>query len=183
MTLLNTIFILGAAFLAVFWESAFNGVRHLLGAQVDLLPALMVYASLYGSFATIVLLAVLSGLWFDSLSANPLGVTILPLFVIGLGIYTNRDLILRTQTIAQLVLGLVASSLAPLLTLMLLLTTGHEPNLGWGTAWQLLVMACGGAVITPVCFEMFGLLNRALVHDRGGPSSFRPDREIRRGRS
>src|SRR2546425_11720655 len=43
MTLLNTIFILGAAFLAVFWEAAFHGVRHLLGAQVDLLPALMVY--------------------------------------------------------------------------------------------------------------------------------------------
>ena len=38
----------GAAFLAVFWEAAFRGVRHLLGAQVDLLPPLMVYAGLCG---------------------------------------------------------------------------------------------------------------------------------------
>src|SRR5437763_8824892 len=97
MNLLTNIFILGAAFLAVFWEAAFHGLRHLLGAQIDLLPALMVYASLYGSFVTILLLAVLGGLWFDSLSANPLGVTILPLFVIGFAIFANRELILRTQ--------------------------------------------------------------------------------------
>ena len=183
MTLLNTIFILGAAFLAVFWQAAFNGVRHLLGAQIDLLPALMIYASLYGGFTTVVLLAVLGGLWFDSLSTNPLGVSVLPLFVIGVSIYASRELILRSQTIAQLVLGLVASAAAPVMTLLLLLTTGHEPLFGWGTLWQLLVMAIGGAIATPVCFEIFGLLNRALVHDRPGASSFRPDREIRRGRS
>ena len=46
MNWLNTVFILGAAFLAVFWQAAFRGVRHVLGAQVDLLPPLMVYASL-----------------------------------------------------------------------------------------------------------------------------------------
>jgi len=183
MTLLTTIFVLGAAFLAVFWEVAFQGVRHLLGAQIDLLPALMVYASLYGSFLTILLLAVLGGLWFDSLSANPLGVTMLPLFLVGFGIFSSRELILRTQTVAQLSLGLIASALVPGMTLLLLLTTGYEPLLGWGTVWQFFVMAIGGAIATPLCFELFNFLNRTLVHDRGGPSSFRPDREIRRGRS
>ena len=84
MSALNTIFILVAAFLAVFGEAAFPGVRHWLGAQVDLLPALMVYASLCAGLATVALLAVLGGLWFDSLSANPLGVSILPLFIVGL---------------------------------------------------------------------------------------------------
>ena len=90
MTWLNTIFILVAAFLAVFWEAAFNGVRHLLGGQIDLLPPLIVYASLTASLSTVSALAVLGGLWFDSLSANPLGVIVLPLFVIGLAIYINR---------------------------------------------------------------------------------------------
>lgn len=183
MTVINTVFILSAAFLAVFWEAAFQGVRHLLGAQIDLLPALMVYASLYGNFVTILLLAVLGGLWFDSLSANPLGVTILPLFLVGFGIFSGRELILRTQTVAQLALGWLASFFVPGATLLLLLTTGYEPLLGWGTIWQLLVMAIGGAIATPVCFELFNFLNRAFIHDRGGPSSFRPDREIRRGRS
>src|SRR5436190_17426961 len=180
---INTIAILLVAFLAVFLESYFRGLRNLVGAQIDLLPALMVYASLSAGISTVALLAVLGGLWFDSLSANPLGITVLPLIIIGVAIYSSRDLILRTQTIAQLVLGLTASAVAPMMTLLLLLTTGHEPLFGWGTFWQLLVMTLGGAIATPVCFETFGLLNRLLVHDRPGVSSFRPDREIRRGRS
>ena len=57
MNWLNTILVLLVAYLAVFWEAAFNWVRHLLGAQIDLLPALMVYASLCGSLATVALLA------------------------------------------------------------------------------------------------------------------------------
>ena len=62
MTLLTTIFVLGAAFLAVFWEAAFQGVHHLLGTQINLLPTLMVYANLYGNFITILLLTVLGDL-------------------------------------------------------------------------------------------------------------------------
>ena len=42
---------------------------------------------------TVTLLArLLGGLWFDSLSANPLGVTVLPLFAIGLAIHLKREL-------------------------------------------------------------------------------------------
>jgi cell shape-determining protein MreD len=179
----NTVFVLATAYLAVFGEAAFDGVRHLIGSQIDLLPALMVYAGLCAGITTVALLAVLGGLWFDSLSFNPLGVSILPLFVIGLVIHVKRDLILRDQTFAQLVLGFAASAAAPALTLLLLLTTGHTPLLGWGTLWQLIVMSVGGAVATPIGFELFGWLNRALVHPRARQSSFRPDREIRRGKS
>jgi cell shape-determining protein MreD len=182
MNWLNTLFILVTAFLAVFWEAAFNGVRHLIGAQIDLLPALMVYAGLCAGITTVVLLAVLGGLWFDSLSANPLGVSVLPLFVIGLLIHVKRDLILRDQTFAQSVLGLAASAAVPVLTLLLLLTTRHTPLFGWGTLWQLIVMSVGGAIATPICFELFGWLDRTLVHHRAAQTSFRADREIRRGR-
>lgn len=182
MNWLNTILILAAAFLAVFWEASFNGVRHLLGAQIDLLPPLIVYASLRADLTTVALLAFLGGLWFDSLSANPLGISVFPLFVSGWFIWGNRELILRDQTFAQLVLGLCVSAVAPVLTLLLLLTTGHSPLFGWGTLWQLLVMSLGGALATPVTFEVFGWLQRVLVHNRPTQSSFRPDREIRRGR-
>jgi cell shape-determining protein MreD len=157
-------------------------LSHLLRAQIDFLPALMVYASLTGGLATVCLLAVLGGLGFDSLSANPLGVTVLPLFVIGLGLHLYRDLILRDQFFAQLSLGLTASALAPIFTLILLLTTGHRPLLGWGTLWQLLVMSIGGGIATPVCFELFKFINRTFGPPQVSESSFRPDREIRRGR-
>jgi rod shape-determining protein MreD len=182
MNWLQTILLLGAAFLAVFWEAAFGGLRQLLGAQVDLLPPLMVYASLQGSIVTVALLAFCGGLWFDSLSANPLGVTVLPLFVVGFVIHLKHELILRDQTFAQLVLGLAASAATPLLTLLILLTMGHAPLLGWGTLWQLLVLGVGGAAATPLCFELLNWLQRTLVHSGDTQSSFRPDREIRRGR-
>jgi cell shape-determining protein MreD len=182
MNWLNTVLVLGAAFLAVFWEAAFGGVRQLLGAQIDLLPPLMVYASLCTGLATVTLLALCGGLWFDSLSANPLGVTVFPLFAIGLAIHLKRELILRDQTFAQLVLGLAASAALPVLTVLLLLTMGRAPLLGWGTLWQLVVVSLGGAVATPICFELFGWLRRTLVHHGDAASSFRPDREIERGR-
>jgi len=182
MSWLHTLLILGTAFLAVFWEAGFGGLRHLLGAQVDLLPPLMVYTGLCAGITTVTLLALAGGLLFDSLSANPLGVTVLPLFAVGLAVHVKRELILRDQTFAQVVLGLGASAAAPVLTVLLLLSMGRPPLLGWGTLWQLTVLSVGGAIATPVYFELFGWLQRSLVHQGAMESSFRPDREIRRGR-
>ncbi|HOX59199.1 MAG TPA: hypothetical protein P5205_18545 [Candidatus Paceibacterota bacterium] len=182
MNWLHTALVLVAAYLAVFWEAAFGGIRHVFGAQVDLLPPLMVYASLCTGLTTVTLLALLGGLWFDSLSANPLGVTVFPLFAIGLALHLKRELILRDQIFAQVVLGLAASAAAPVLTLLLLLTMARAPLLGWGTLWQLIVLSLGGAIATPIFFELFGWLQRTLVHHADTQSSFRPDREIRRGR-
>ena len=74
MNVFNAILILAAAFLAVFAEAAFQLPRQLFGAQVDLLPALMVYAALSAGLPTISLLSILGGVWLDTFSANPLGI-------------------------------------------------------------------------------------------------------------
>lgn len=182
MNWLQTLLILVAVFMAVLWEAAFPGLRHLLGAQIDLLPPLIVYAALRAGLLTVVLAAFCGGLWLDSLSANPLAITVLPLFAVGLAVYACREVVLREQVVAQLVLGLAASAAVPVLTLVLLLTMGANPLRGWGTLWQLVVMAVGGCIATPILFVLFEWVQRALFHARPGQSSFRPDREIRRGR-
>jgi len=183
MSALNSILILIAALLAVFWEAAFNGIRHVLGAQLDLLPGLIVYAGLRAGLPTVALTALLGGMMLDSLSANPLGVSVLPLFVVGIAVYSQRELILRDQLFAQMILGLAASAIVPLLTILLLLTKSGTPLLGWASVWQWIVMSVGGAVATPVWFYIFGLFDRAFSYRRASESSsFRPDREIRRGR-
>ncbi|HWF19995.1 MAG TPA: hypothetical protein VG754_12045 [Verrucomicrobiae bacterium] len=182
MNWLTPILILLVAFVTVYLEATFTGVRHFLGAQIDLLPALMVYASLSASLATISVLAVCGGLWFDSLSSNPLGISILPLFLSGYLIYLRRGLILREQHFAQLVLGLLASSIVPLLTLLLLLSSRQPLVVGWGTLWQWIVMSLGGCVLTPVIFRLFDGLHHALRYQPVVETSFRLDREIRRGR-
>jgi rod shape-determining protein MreD len=182
MNLLQPILILAAAFLAVFGEAMFPILRHWLGAQVDLLPVLMVYAALNTDLVTVSLLAVLGGLWFDALSANPLGTSILPLYAVGSLICLRRDLILRELSFAQLVLGTVASAAVPALSILLLLTAGKQPLLGWGSLWQWIVMTAGGAAATPLVFALFDWCNRSLGYQPRTEPGFRPDREIRRGR-
>ena len=182
MNAFNTIIILTAAFLAVFAEAAFPLLHRWLGAQVDLLPALMICAALNTDIVTVSLLAVLGGLWFDSLSANPLGVSILPLFAIGFVIYAKRDLILRVP-FAQVVLGAAASAIAPGFTVLLLLTGGEDPLLGWGSIWQWVVMTAGGAVATPLVFHFFDWCQRTLGYQPASETAFRPDREIRRDKN
>jgi len=182
MNVLQTMLILAAAFLAVFAEASFQLPRHLFGAQVDVLPALMIYAALNTNTVTVSLLAALGGLWFDALSANPLGVSILPLFAVGFPICLRRDLILRELPFAQVVLGATASAVVPALCILLLLTGGHGPLLGWGSIWQWLVMTAGGALATPIIFALFDWCQHALGYQPQTETSFRPDREIRRGR-
>jgi len=178
-----TMFVLAAAFMAVFLETSLGLFRNLLGAQMDLLPALMVYAALTLGFTTIVLLALCGGLWFDSLSLNPLGASVLPLLLIGLLIYRSRDLLMREHLPAQVILGVAAGAAQPLGTLFILLNAGARPLLGWVSLWHWLVMAAGSGAVTPVCFKLFDRLRRALEYQPVTQSSFRPDREIKRGRS
>ena len=49
-----------------------------------------------------------------------------------------------------MVLGTVASAVVPVLTVLLLLTGGKEPLLGWGSLWQWLVMTRAARLATPV---------------------------------
>jgi rod shape-determining protein MreD len=182
MNVFRTILILACAFLAVFGEATLAAPRHWLGAQVDLLPALMIYTALNAGLPTIALLAVLGGIWFDALSANPLGVSILPLAVIGWPVYLRRDLILRDLPFAQFVLGAVASAAAPALTMLLLLSGGKELLLGWGTLWQWIMMITIGAVATPFIFSLMDACNRALGYQERVEPGFRLDREIQRSR-
>jgi rod shape-determining protein MreD len=183
MNKLNAILILLAVFLAVFLEASFTIPRRLLGAQIDLLPALVVYASLTEGLAVTTASAVFGGLLFDSLSANPVGISVLPLFAVGLIIHSQRDLILRGQTFAQATLGLGASAFVPAATLLLLLTKGQQPLLGWVSLWQWIVMSLAGAAATPLLFRLFDRLQQTFGYRHTTETSFRPDREIRRGRN
>ncbi len=175
-------FILAAAYLAVFLEACLNIPRSWIGAQIDLLPALMVYTALTNDIVVIGILALAGGLCFDALSANPLGVSVLPLFLIGFGIDRARELLVRESVYSQFVLGAAASAAQPLAALFLMLNLGAAPSLGWRTLWQWVVLTAGGAVATPLLFAVFDRIHRALDYQPAHQSSFRPDREIKRGR-
>ncbi len=182
MSRFNTIAILVVAYLAVFAQSTMNEFRQIFGVQIDLLPSLVVYASLSGGVVMLSLVSVCSGLWFDSLSANPIGVSILPLFLTGLFIQRSRKIILRHQPFAQFVLGASASAAVPLMTVLLLVNTYVQPLVSWFSIWQLLVMSAIGGIATPLWFLVFDYLGETFNYRNIEESSFRPDRQIKRGR-
>jgi rod shape-determining protein MreD len=183
LTWLNTAAIVLIAYVAVFLEARVSLVRNWIGVQPDLLPALMVYCGLSTSLVTITLTAFLGGLWFDSLSSNPLGATVLPLLIVGVIVYRLRDLVLRDQPYARLMLGGAAGAAVPLMTVLLLLANGYKPLIGWGSLWQWTVLALAAGLLTPVCFWTLERISAALAYTRTTESTFRPDREIKRGRA
>ncbi len=182
MNWIQPILVLLTAFLAVYAQATLEGFRYVTGTQFNLLPALMVYAALSGGTGFVALLAVCGGTWLDSLSANPLGVSVLPLLAAGLVINHYRSLLLRQHRYAQVVLGLASGAAVPLLTVVLLLSLNTHPLLGWGSLWQWLVMTLVCGVATPVFFEAFDRLSRALSYPHLPESSLRANREIKRGR-
>ena len=182
MNWFNTIALLLVTYLVVFFQVTFNELRHLIGAQVDLLPSLVVYTALSSGLVTLAFVAVCGGLWMDSLSANPLGVTMLPLFVVGLLIQRSREFILRDQPYAQMMLGLSASAAVPLLALVILFNIDVHPLVGWFSLWQWLVVSAVGACATPLWFGLFDWIGRVLNYRPVAEGGHRPDREIKRGR-
>jgi hypothetical protein len=178
---LRSLLLLALAFFGVFAESVVDFPRLWLGTQFDVLPPLVVYAALTSGVGTLALLATAGGLWADALSGNPLGVTVLPLFWVGLALHWRRDLILCHLPYTQCVLGGMASATVPPLTVVVLLTLGERPLLGWGTLWQFLVVALGGAAVTPICFRVLEGLTRTFAYQPTPAAPFPADREIKRG--
>lgn len=182
MNWFNNIALTVTTYLLVWLQSTFNEFRSLTGVQIDLLPSLVVYAALRSNLSGLTIVAVLGGLLYDSVSANPLGVTMLPLFAVGTAIQHAREFILRDQGYAQMVLGLAASAGVPLIALLILVNIDAQPLVGWFSLWQWVVNSVVGALFTPVWFKIFDLIGLVLNYRPLGQSSFRPDREIKRGR-
>ena len=140
--------VLVVTYLAVFLQSRLVFLRQFAGAQVDLLPALLVYTGLSCSLPVVVAVAVIGGLWLDALAANPLGLSLIPLAAAGLLCHAYRDVILRDDLGTQLSLGFAASAGVPLVTLGLLIVAGAEPLYGGWFAWRWLVSAALGAALS-----------------------------------
>ena len=143
----NTGLLIGA-YLLVFLQSHWQGPRLWLGFQPDLTPALLICAGLTLGAGQVSTSAMLTGLWLDSLSANPLGLSVLPLFIAGWAVFTFRDLILRDDLVAQFYLGTAAGAAVPLLQVWLLRLVGATPLFGWemGVWWIINALFCGLAV-------------------------------------
>ncbi len=184
MTLFRSILILLTALLAVFVETQVGFTERLLAVRIPLLPAVVVYGALRGGPGVLTATATLGGLGLDSLSANPLGLSVIPLLLAGLVMRHFESMLLRDLPYAQFMLGAAAAALLFVMSLGLLLTLHQEPVLGWATVWRGVVSSIGAGALTPLCFKVLDGVDHALNPQPAlESSSFRKDREIKRGRT
>lgn len=182
MNRFTLLFLFLATWLSAFAQTQFPMLRDLLTIPLALGPALVCYTALtHGLWATVTL-AVLGGLWADSLSAAPLGSGVPPLFLLGFTLQLQRHLILRDQRFAQFWIGLCAGAGVPLLTLATLGLTRAQPITGAFTPVQLVLSGLLNGIACPALFQVFDLLHRVFDYRPLASTSFRPDRETVRGR-
>jgi cell shape-determining protein MreD len=182
VSFLSPIAVLAASYLAVFLASRFDFWRDLAGAQFDLLPAIMVYCGLKRRLSLVGANAIFAGVLFDTLSANPLGITVIPLFLAGAAIHWHRELLLRDRIFSQFVLGMAASAGVPLASLLLLWLGGHHPLVGAGSLWQWLMLILTGGAATPMVCHLLDRIHESLTFQIAPEPRYRTDREIKRGR-
>ncbi|MBI1841681.1 MAG: hypothetical protein HYR88_12635 [Verrucomicrobia bacterium] len=183
MNSINACLVLSATLIVVFLQSTAVGFRNIVGAQPDLLPSLVVYATLTSGLGLGTVTALCGGLCFDALSHNPLGISIGPLFAVALVIERYRGLILRDQSYAQFITGVAAGAAAPALTLLLLLNTDRTPLVGWSSLWQWGMVALVSGVFTPAWFLLFGWLAGLLSYETMPDPATPSNRQIKRGRN
>ena len=64
------------------------------------------------------------------MSANPLGLSVLPLFIAGWAVFSFREFILRDELVAQFYLGTTAGAAVPLLQVWFLTIGGLKSITG-----------------------------------------------------
>lgn len=168
--------------LAIFAQTQFAMVTNFLGAPLSFVPAIVVYAALTSRLAMVTGLIVFAALGMDSLASGRFGVSLPPFFAIGFLIHVRQHLILREQRYAQFWLGFGAGLAVPVTTLMLLSFAQVSPIHGWATLWHLLVSAVGNGLLCPAFFRLFDGLRHTFEYQPVHESSFRADRQIKRGR-
>lgn len=182
MNRLSTSIILFVAYLAVYFQTSFNGLRGLVGAQFFLLPVLVVYAGLKMDFATVILLALVGGLAQDALSANPLGLSILPLAIAGWLVIEFRARILREESYTQTLVAFLACLGVQGMVFIELILMGSVFDVTIAIVWKWIASSLMAGALTPLFFALFGKLDDFLNYKPLPETTFRKDREIKRGR-
>ena len=168
-----------ATWLAVFGQTQFPT----LGIPLDIRPALIVYAALTHGMPTLLGIVAVSSLGTDALSANPIGVSLIPCFLLGFVLNLQRHLLLREQRFAQVWLGLSGGIAMPLLTWGLLQMESQPQPMGFNLLSRIVLLGILNAAACPALFVVFDGLRDVFEYKPIAEMGFRSDREIKRGRT
>ncbi len=180
------IVILCLAFISIYVATIFDAPRVWLGAQFEITPLIIAYIALRGTAGEAAFASAFGGLLMDSVSMNPLGVSILPLFLISLVLQSSREIMVVESTYTQFIVGLCTGAAGPIMTIMVLgIVDGPEMLLGWVSFWHLTWLSLPCGILAPFLFKLMDKLNTMVTYPRYpqiSESMVRGNREIKRGR-
>ena len=157
-----TLTILLTALISVYLGAAVGLPRQFLGAQIDPLPALMLVVALRAPISAVAALAIFGSLIQSSLSSDPLGISMLPLFSLGIAVHLNAQSLSQHHPGPRFALGAIAGALIPVLTLVLLLLSGKQPMIGWFTLWQWAIGIVASGLLALIYFPLLEWLDRSV---------------------
>ena len=186
MNRFSYIVVLCIIFIGIFLATVINTPREWLGAQFEITPLIVAYVALRGSAGEAAFAAAFGGLFLDSLSMNPLGISILPLFLIAVVLQSSKEIMVVNSTYTQFIVGLCAGAASPVLTMfMMLLVDGPEPMLGWVTLWHLTRLSLPCGLLSPILFKTMDRLDGMLTYPsypQISESMVSGNRQIKRGK-
>ena len=150
------------ALLALYLANTLEWPQRITGTRINPLPALIVCAAMRAPVVALTLLAVLGSLWQTSLSADPPGISMIPLFVVGVAVSLNRRAIHTRLWGARFAVAAAAGALVPLVTVGFLMLLGRQPLLGWFSFWQLAVMSLTSGLLALIFFPLLEWLDQAV---------------------
>ncbi len=149
------LFLLITCSVFVWGQTWFISHYPVLGVKIDCLPCLVLYCALFASWKELFCVCTLAGLLFDSMSLNPLGVTVISLLLPGYFLYCNRKILLYHSVWVQVLLGFAMGIVSPLFTLLQLTGLPISPLINFRVLFVFIVLGITNALVAPII--LFGI--------------------------
>lgn len=151
--------------MAMGFQCSIGGVFNAGGAKLDLMPAIVLYAALTGSWQQTMGTAVVAALLLDTPSFALLGLSVPPFLVMGLAISHFQKVLYRDHAIVQCGFAAAISLANSLWTWLVLQLTASPLPMTIGVVAKILVIAALAAAVAPPLFWALDLMRRWRRYD------------------
>lgn len=168
--------ILLAAYFLVCLQISFHSIGFWIHGYIQFPALAIIYSSTRKLSEISWIYCVIVGLWVDSLSMNPLGLSILTLIACNALSMKTRKALIGKPWLSNFSSGFITGSLYPCLTVILLLLFGESPVTGWRF---ILSVALSGLVIGLLSHPFKNLMDFIIAQLEFKPAAHYRESEMR----
>jgi hypothetical protein len=162
---MTTWFLIATAILAMGLQCFMSGVVSAGGAMLDLMPAVVLYAALAGSWQQTMGTAVVAALLVDTPSFARLGLSVPPFLIAGLAVNHFQKVLYRDHAVVQGGFAAAISLVSSLWTWLTLQFCAAPLPMSLGVVAKILVIAVLAGAVAPPVFWLLNLMRRWRRYD------------------